>query len=51
MDSGFSQNSLPEIYRLLEAYRNSREIHIFHSWEESDAWLSRSVTQGGFYVF
>lgn len=47
----FPKNSLPEIYQLLEEYQNSKEIYIFRSREEADAWLSRSGTQGGFYVF
>ena len=47
----FSTNSLPEIYRLLEAYRDGREVHIFHSREEADALLRGSELQGGSYVF
>ena len=40
----FPRTSLPEIYRLLETYRDGREITIFRSRAEADAWLSRSGT-------
>lgn len=40
----FSKNSLPEIYRLLETYQSGRDIYIFRSRAEADAWLSQSGT-------
>ena len=35
----FPKNQLPELYRLLDSYRGTREITVFHSREEADAWL------------
>lgn len=35
----FSRDQLPEISRLLERYRDGREIHRFRSREEAAAWL------------
>ena len=35
----FSRDQLPEINRLLEQYRDGREIHRFRSREEAAAWL------------
>ena len=38
---GFPHEQLPQIYELLERYRNGRQIFRFHSREESNAWLRR----------
>lgn len=35
----FAQTQLPQIYALLEHYRAGRQIMIFHSRDEADAWL------------
>ena len=35
----FSRDQLPEINRLLEQYRDGREIHRFRNREEAAAWL------------
>ena len=35
----FPAETLPEIYRLLEKYREGREIHVFHSRREAESWL------------
>ncbi len=41
----FGTNQLPQIYALLERYREGREIHIFRSRADADAYLrSRSRT-------
>jgi len=37
----FPKDQLPVIYALLEQYKHSRMITVFHSREEADAWLSR----------
>ena len=37
----FPKDQLPVIYSLLDKYRSSRNITVFHSREEADAWLSR----------
>ena len=37
----FPQTQLPQIYALLAQYGHGREIIIFHSREDSAAWLER----------
>ena len=37
----FPQTQLPQIYALLSQYGRGREIIIFHSREDSAAWLER----------
>lgn len=36
----FSQNQRPEIYALLDLYGKDKEIHIFHTREEAETYLS-----------
>jgi len=36
----FPRDQLPMIYGLIDQYKDSREITVFHSREEADAWLS-----------
>lgn len=36
---GFPKKQLPEIYQLLKACQNDKEIFIFHSREDADAYL------------
>lgn len=44
----FPKDQLPEIYQLLEEYRDRRTIVIFRSREESDTYLRKlSENQGG----
>ncbi len=35
----FPSRTRPEIYKLLEKYREGREIHVFHSRGEAESWL------------
>lgn len=42
----FPRDQLPKIYRLLEKYRGGREVFIFHSREEADAFLRREFPGG-----
>ncbi len=35
----FPAETLPEIYRLLEQYREGREIYIFHDREDAERWM------------
>ena len=37
----FRAQSLPDVYRMIEKYREGREIIVFQSREESDEFLSR----------
>ncbi len=37
----FPKDQLPVIYRLIDRYRGSRTITIFHSREEADAWIAQ----------
>lgn len=37
----FPKDQLPKIQVLIEQYQNTRNITVFHSREEADAWLSR----------
>lgn len=37
----FRENQLPEIYRLLEKYKNGREIVIFRTREQSDKFIEK----------
>lgn len=37
----FPRDQLPVIYDLIGRYRDSRNITIFHSAEEADAWIAR----------
>ena len=37
----FPHNQLPQIYELLEQYRDDRNIFVFHSRKESDDWLRK----------
>ena len=37
----FPEKKLPEIYRLLEKYRDSRDIIIFHTRQEIESWFRR----------
>lgn len=39
----FSENQLPEIYRLLEKYRKNKNIVIFHSRKETDDYLQPDI--------
>lgn len=39
----FSENQLPEIYRLLEKYRKNKNIVIFHSRKEADDYLQPDI--------
>lgn len=39
----FPKDQLPEIYKLLEEYRNKKTITVFHSREEADEWLTVSL--------
>ena len=41
----FPKDQLPQIYELVEKYRDSRRIIVFHSREEADRWLE-SQTDG-----
>lgn len=36
----FSENNLPEIYNILEKYKDSKEIIIFKSRKEADNYLN-----------
>ena len=38
----FPETKLPGIYRLLQKYEKGREIHIFRSREEADAYLAQN---------
>ncbi len=35
----FPTEKLPETYRLLEQYREGREIHVFHDREDAERWM------------
>ena len=35
----FGRDQLPEIYRLLEQYRDGRDVYVFHSRQEAADWL------------
>lgn len=35
----FPSDTLPETYKLLEKYREGREIHVFYSRQDAQAWL------------
>ncbi len=35
----FPTETLPEIYRLLEQYREGREIYVFHAREDAERWM------------
>ena len=37
----FPKDQLPRIYALVEQYRDSRQITVFHSREEADLWLEK----------
>ena len=37
----FPRTELPQIYQLLEHYREGKEIHIFHSREDAEYYLER----------
>ena len=37
----FSEEKLPEIYQLLEKYKENRNIIIFHSREEAEEYLEK----------
>ncbi len=37
----FPKDQLPPIYELIEKYKDSRNITIFHSREEANEWLAR----------
>ncbi len=39
---GFRSEQLPKIYELLEKYREGRQIVIFHSREEADAFIGQT---------
>ena len=39
----FRENQLPEIYRLLEKYKNGRQIVIFRTREQSDKFIEKLV--------
>ena len=39
----FRANQLPEVYRLLEKYKNSRDIVIFRTREQSDKFIEKLV--------
>ena len=39
----FQKDQLPVIYRLIDQYKNSRRIVVFHSREEADAYLEKGV--------
>ena len=36
----FGEKNLPEIYRLIEKYREFKNIHVFRSRKEADSYLS-----------
>lgn len=38
----FPKDQLPAIYSLIDQYRDTRSITVFHSREEADAWLSQA---------
>ena len=40
----FPRTELPQIYQLLEYYREGKEIHIFHSREDAEYYLGRKIT-------
>lgn len=40
---GFSENQLPEIYRLLKKYSKNKNIIIFHSRKEADNYLKNNI--------
>lgn len=40
---GFSENQLPEIYRLLKKYSKNKNIIIFHSRKEADNYLKHNI--------
>lgn len=37
----FPEDQMPEIYRLLEMYKGGRQIHVFRSRKEADAFLRK----------
>ena len=39
----FRENQLPEIYRLLEKYKNGRQIVIFRTREQADKFIEKLV--------
>ena len=41
----FPQDTLPKIYALLEEYREGRQVYVFHSREESEAYLNDFAKQ------
>ena len=45
----FAATQLPRIYELLEQYRDRREIIIFHSREDAEAWLRLYESHGTCY--
>jgi len=39
----FRANQLPEVYRLLEKYKNNREIVVFRTREQADKFIEKLV--------
>ncbi len=39
--TNFRRDSLPRVYELLEMYGEGKDVVIFHSREEADAWIMR----------
>ena len=37
----FRANQLPEVYRLLEKYKNNREIVVFRTREQADKFIEK----------
>ncbi|MGI6107487.1 MAG: adenylate kinase [Lachnospiraceae bacterium] len=38
---GFPEKELPYIYEVIRKYQDTKEVHIFHSRDEADAYLSQ----------
>lgn len=39
----FQNDQIPKIYELIEKYKGSREVTIFHSREEADDWIENGT--------
>ena len=39
----YRANQLPEVYRLLEKYKNNREIVVFRTREQADKFIEKLV--------
>ena len=39
----FQKDQIPKIYELIEKYKGSREVTIFHSREEADDWIENGI--------